>query len=116
MELRQESRVHDQLALSLSEDLLSKIYVQQRRLLRSRKDGGASTRIESVVLETIEPLRIDRLGGTAQYRVSWLASGLVSHWGHTHRRQLRYEADLSIQAHQERWTIAELTLLDEVRL
>jgi hypothetical protein len=116
MELKQESRVHDQLALSLSEDLLSEVYVEQRRLLRSQQDGGATTRIRSVQVTQLEPLRIDRLGGEAAYRVSWLASGLVSHWGHTHQRRLRYQANLILQADQDRWTITGLTLLDEARL
>ena len=116
MELRQESRVHDQLALSLSADLLSEVYVQQRRLLRSQQDGGATTRIRSVTLGGLEPRGGDRWAGEVSYRVNWLASGLVSHWGHTHQRRLRYDADVTLRAERGRWRLSRLTLLDEQRL
>ena len=48
--------------------------------------------------------------------MNWLASGLVSHWGHTHQRRLRYDADVTLRAERGRWRLSRLTLLDEQRL
>lgn len=116
MEFRQEDRVYDRLALSLQRDLLSDVYLQQRRSLASREDGGAVTRIGSVSVESIRRLGWPAWSSPPTYRVEWTASGTVSHWGHTHQRSNRYLASLALTPTGDVWKIGDLRILDEGRL
>ncbi len=116
MEFRQEDRVYDRLALSLHRDLLSDVYLQQRRSLTSREDGGAVARIGSVSVDSIRRLGWPGWGSPPTYRVEWTANGTVSHWGHTHQRSNRYVARLALSPAGEVWKIDDLRILDEGRL
>jgi hypothetical protein len=116
MEFRQEERVYDRLALSLQKDLLSDVYLQQRRSLTSREDGGAVARIRSVSVDSIRRLGWPGWGAPPTYRVEWTANGTVSHWGHTHQRSNRYVARLGLTPAGEVWKIGDLQILDEERV
>lgn len=116
MEFREEERVYDRLALSLRNDILSDVYLQQRRSLTSREDGGAVSRVREVTVDEIRRLGWPGWGSPPRYTVAWTASGTVSHWGHTHQRRNRYEARIDLTPAGEVWKIGDLKILDEARL
>lgn len=116
MEFRQEERVYDRLALSLSKAILSDVYLQQRRSLSSQQDGGAISRVSQVTVEQIRRLGWPGWGAPLRYAVTWKASGTVSHWGHSHQRQNRYQAEIELDAAGQTWKIGDLHLREEARV
>jgi hypothetical protein len=115
-DFREEEDVYDKLALSVSGDLLTNIYLQNRRSMAIQQAGGAQAKIKEV---TVEAARADRVEGedlTYELHGQWTALGAVGHWGHVHQRKNRYEAVVTVAAREGAWKIVDLELRDEQRI
>lgn len=112
---RAESDVYDVLARSASGDQLTGIYLETRRALELRNQGGARVKVKEVeVLESKATGLPDQAGFTTICR--WNVSGEVGHWGHIHTRRNQYEAELTIKPVEGQWKITKLELLNEQRI
>lgn len=115
LDFRDEEVVFDRLANSLSGDILERAYLEMRRGLRLENQGGARVRVRNVSLLDVVPQEpIDP--STVRYRARWKVAGSVGHWGHTHIRTNAYDALLTLAELDGRWKIAELEILEELRL
>ncbi len=110
---RDESLVYDQLATSLSGDLLKDVYLQTRRRIRLADQGGAQVKIDEVEIQSNQVKTQSDPGFTCTSQ--WNASGTVGHWGHLHRRILGYEARLQIAPVEGVWKITALDITDETQ-
>jgi hypothetical protein len=54
--------------------------------------------------------------GGFRTKAEWVTIGEVTHWGHTHERTNRYEAEIALVALDETWKISGLELLNEERV
>jgi len=115
-DFREEEDVFDKLALSVSGDLLTDIYLQNRRSMAIQQAGGAQAKIEEVVVEAAGAERMDGDGLTYSLDARWTALGSVGHWGHVHQRKNRYEAVVTVTAQDGAWKIVGLELRDERRI
>lgn len=115
-DFREEEDVYDKLALSVSGDLLTDIYLQNRRSMAIQQAGGAQAKIKEVAVEAASAEPAD--GGGLRYTLHgrWTALGTVGHWGHLHQRQNRYEALVTVAAKDGAWKIVGLELRDEQRI
>jgi len=115
-DFREEEDVYDKLALSVSGDLLTDIYLQNRRSMAIQQAGGAQAKIKEVAVEAASAEPAD--GGGLRYALHgrWTALGTVGHWGHVHQRQNRYEALVTVAAQDGAWKIVGLDLRDEQRI
>ena len=115
-DFRDEEDVYDKLALSVNGDLLTDIYLQNRRSMAIQQAGGAQAKIREVAVEQASAERID--GDRLSYALHgrWTALGSVGHWGHVHQRKNRYEAVVTIAAQEGVWKITGLELMDEQRI
>ena len=112
---RDENAIYDTLERSADGDLLTQIYLETRRSLELRNQGGARAKVKDV--ELLEASLTDLDGGAGFIaRCSWIVAGSVGHWGHIHQRRNQYEAILTIQPIDGVWKITELELLNEHRL
>ena len=115
-DFREEEDVYDKLALSVTGDLLTDIYLQNRRSMAIQQAGGAQAKIEEVAVESASAERVDSEGLTYALHGEWTALGTVGHWGHVHRRKNRYEAVVTVAAQDGVWKIVALDLRDERRI
>ena len=115
-DFREEEDVYDKLALSVSGDLLTDIYLQNRRSMAIQQAGGAQAKIKEVVVEEANAERTDADGLTYALHGTWTALGTVGHWGHVHMRKNRYEAVVTVAARDGVWKIVGLDLRDEQRI
>ena len=115
-DFRDEEDVYDKLALTVSGDLLTDIYLQNRRSMAVQQAGGAQAKIKEVALEQVHGERVDGDGLTYALHGTWTALGTVGHWGHVHQRKNRYEAVVTVAAKDGAWRIVGLELLDERRI
>ncbi|MCP3869674.1 MAG: hypothetical protein GY703_16600 [Gammaproteobacteria bacterium] len=115
-DFRQEEDVYDKLALTVSGDLLSDIYLQNRRSFAVQKAGGAQAKVKAVKIQEVqpEPGVTDEPGAT--FRTHWTASGSVGHWGHVHVRTNQYQAIIRLTPTEGSWKITGLELLEEQRI
>jgi hypothetical protein len=115
-DFRNEEDVYDKLALSVSGDLLTDIYLQHRKSMAVQQAGGAQAKIREVAVEQARAERIAGDGLNYALHGQWTALGTVGHWGHLHQRKNRYEAVITVNAQDGHWKIAGLDLRDERRI
>ena len=115
-DFREEEDVYDRLATSVSGDLLSNIYLQNRRSLVVTQAGGAQARVKTVNIQDVDvsPLKDRTLG--LLFHAKWAALGTVGHWGHIHTRENLYNANITVEPVDGAWKITDLVLLEERRI
>ena len=115
LEARTESAVFDRLALSVTGETLSDVYLDHRKALQMEERGGARARVEAV--EVIDVAAVEPLdsGGFAA-EADWTIGGTVTHFGHRHFRQNRYSARVTVVRDDGSWKLRDVEILDEERL
>ncbi len=117
LEFSTESAVYDRLALSVTGKTLSEVYLQQRRAVEAEERGGARTRVEAVEVLAVAAVHPDPgspRGFVAD--VTWTVGGTVTHFGHRHFRQNRYDAQVTVVPVDGSWKIQSIEVFDEKRL
>ena len=115
-DFREEEDVYDRLATSVSGDLLSEIYLQNRRSLKVTQAGGAQARVNAVEIQSVDVGKLENEPLGRLFRTVWTAEGTVGHWGHIHTRKNRYDAEIAVKPVDGVWKIVGLTLLEEKRV
>lgn len=115
-DFRQESDVYDKLALSVEGDLLSEIYLQNRKSFAVKKAGGAQARVKEVEVISVEAIPDKEKDHSFVLNAKWTAMGTVGHWGHVHTRKNYYDAAVTVEIIDGSWKITNLELLEEKRL
>ena len=114
-EFREESDAYDRLAVSVTGDTLSEIYLEHRRSLEMEERGGARARVETVEVPEVRQVSAAENGGFAADAV-WVVGGTVTHFGHRHFRQNRYDARVKLLPVDNTWKIHTIELFDEERI
>jgi len=115
-DFREENDVYDRLATSVSGDLLSEIYLQNRKSLVVTQAGGARARVKEVEILNVDVTHLDDRPLGLLFRTQWTAMGSVGHWGHIHIRKNQYEANTTVEPVDGAWKITDLELLEEKRV
>jgi hypothetical protein len=115
-DFREESDVYDRLAVSVSGDLLSDIYLQQRQSFAVEQAGGAQAKVKDIVVEKVTVADSAKIDNGLEFKAVWTATGTVGHWGHIHTRQNRYDAILTLNVVDGSWKITGIELLEEKRV
>ena len=115
-DFREEEDVYDRLATSVSGDLLSEIYLQNRKSLVVTQAGGARARVKEVEILNVDVNHLDHRPLGLLFHTKWTAMGSVGHWGHIHIRKNQYEANITVEPVDGAWKITGLELLEEKRI
>jgi hypothetical protein len=115
-DFREEEDVYDRLETSVNGDLLSDIYLQNRKSLIVTQAGGAQARVKEVEILDVDVSRHDNRPLALLFHSKWTAMGTVGHWGHIHMRKNRYEANITVEPMDGVWKITKLELLEEKRI
>jgi hypothetical protein len=110
---RNEEQIYDVLARSIQGDLLTQVYLETRRGLELANQGGARAKVKQVELGEV---LAERSGPGFRALATWVVAGSVGHWGHVHQRSNRYHASLIVQPVDGAWKLADLEILEEMRL
>jgi hypothetical protein len=114
LEYRREEAIYDRLAVSVTGETLTEVYLEQRRALEMEERGGAQARVETV--EVQEATDIQRSGDGFSVRGEWTVGGMVTHFGHRHFRQNRYDARVGIEPVDGTWKIRSIEVLEQERV
>jgi hypothetical protein len=115
-DFREEEDVYDRLATSVSGDLLSEIYLQNRKSMVVTQAGGARARVKKVEILDVDVGDLDDNPIGLLFRAKWTAMGSVGHWGHIHIRKNQYDANVTVEPVEGAWKITGLELLEEKRI
>ena len=110
-----ESAAYDRLALSVTGDTLTEIYLEHRRAVTMEERGGARARVEAVEVIDVASVEPGSRGGFVADAV-WTVGGTVTHFGHRHFRQNRYDARVAVVPVDGHWKIRSIEVSDEERL
>jgi hypothetical protein len=112
---RNEDAVYDRLAMSVTEQQLSDIYLQNRQAMALENRGGARANVDEVNVKTVHD--VERSANNSYMAdTEWTVRGSVNHFGHTHYRQNQYRALVSFLIEEGVWKINEIEILDTQRL
>lgn len=112
-EATDEIATYDQLAYSISGDLIETLYLQNRKSFLVQ-DGGQS-KTDGIEIQQISQLSTTRDAGYL-FDCEWLVTGEVIHWGHQHRRDNVYHATIKILPIGGEWKIIELESIGQQRV
>jgi hypothetical protein len=115
-DFREEEDVYDKLAISASGDLLSDIYLQNRKSFEVQRAGGAQARVKEVEVQDVKVESVQDRPSAVALKSKWTAMGTVGHWGHIHSRKNEYEAIVTVEPVDGSWKIIGLELLEEKRI
>jgi hypothetical protein len=115
-DFREEEDVYDRLATSVSGNLLSDIYLQNRKSLVVTQAGGAQAQVKEVKILDVSVKTLKDRPLALAFQSKWTALGTVGHWGHIHTRENQYEAVITVEPLDRAWKITDLELLEEKRI
>ncbi len=113
-DFRDESMIYDKLSLSLDGNILTDIYIKTKKSMVLEEQGGIEVQVDEVELLNLEETGFE--GVERSYRCEWIIKGEVGHWGHKHRRNNRYMADLVLKAIDGSWKVVDIDILEEERI
>lgn len=114
LEYRDESDIYDRLAVSVTGETLTDVYLEQQRSLQIEERGGAQARVEAV--EVLDVSEVEETGAGFRARAEWRVGGMVTHFGHRHFRQNRYDAVIEVVPVDGTWKIDEFEVLELERI
>ncbi len=115
-DFRREEDVYDKLAVSVSGDLLSDVYLQNRKSFAVQRAGGVQAKVKKVeIIEVAMQPHPDRPLALT-FKSTWTALGTVGHWGHMHMRKNQYEAILTAEPIDGVWKITGMEMIEEKRI
>ena len=115
-DFRDEEDVYDKLAVSVSGDLLTDVYLQSRKSMVIEQAGGAQAKVKQVDVQETNIKKSAKQKGALDIRTNWSATGTVGHWGHIHTRKNVYDAILTLAVIDGSWKITGIELLEEKRV
>ena len=112
---KEETLVYDCLALSVTGDQLTEVYLQNRKAMELENRGGARVKVNEVQVREIYSIT---RGENGKYLADalWTVSGSVNHFGHTHYRQNKHRAMISFLQQEDIWKIVEIESFDVERV
>jgi hypothetical protein len=115
-DFREEEDVYDRLATSVSGDLLTDIYLQNRKSMIVTQADGAQAKVKEIEIQDVSVKHLDDRPLALLFHSKWTAMGTVGHWGHIHMRKNQYEANITVEPVDGAWKITDLELLEEKRI
>jgi len=107
-----ESLIYDRLSQSIAGDLLAEVYLNTRKSMEVKNQGGLRVSVKEVTVSELESVGLTD-GPAYSYRCRWRVAGSIGHWGHVHRRVNEHLALVTLAPLDGRWKITALEMLDE---
>ncbi len=112
-----EERIYDVLASSVDGKLLETLYVQLRKSLELREQGGAVARIREITYDASDVVRDAKAVKWPGFEMhaKWTVAGTVEHWGHVHERQNQFDAIVAIEPRDGAWKITRMDVTGQTQ-
>ncbi|GAG20769.1 unnamed protein product, partial [marine sediment metagenome] len=100
------------LGIVVIDDKLADVEVELGRALTIKVAGGGIARVKAIENLTVKD--ITALEGVSGFRsvAEWTAIASGGHWGHAHRRKIRFRALVELVEINSVWKISGITVVD----
>ncbi len=115
LEFRDEATAYDRLAVAVTGEVLTEVYLEHRRALEMQERGGARARVDAVEVLDVGSVEPGADGGF-RAEASWTVGGTVTHFGHRHFRQNRYDTRVEVVPTDGAWKIQSIEVLEQERI
>lgn len=109
-----ESLIYDRLSKSIAGELLSDVYLDTRKSMEVKNQGGMRISVKEVIVTDLD--RVSEIGTDPTFRCHWRVAGWVGHWGHIHARANQRVAQITVSPRDGRWKITNIEIMDEQSL
>ncbi len=106
-----ESLIYDRLAKSISGELLADVYLETRKSMEVKNQGGLRISVKEVNVTVVDA--VDRNEVEPTFQCQWQVSGWIGHWGHIHARVNEHMALITLAERDGVWKISDMEMLDE---
>ncbi len=108
--LEEEGQIYDALAVAVSGDLISTLYLQRReaQVADHAEDGDAA-------IIAVEVYEVTPLAQPGTYAVAWRVVGRLRHVNHVHERINLYSAELAVAEIHGTWKLTAFDLTNSTR-
>lgn len=118
---KDESATFDALAVSVSGELLTDLYLQWIESLKMEEQGGAVATVRDVEIvdfQTVDapPPSFPRGEKSFDANVTWTVEGEVEHWGHRHTRKNQFSGVFRVSLMDDAWNFTQFHLDSKERL
>jgi hypothetical protein len=110
-----EEAVYNQLSRSVSGDLLTAVYLQNRNVMRIDEEDRAKVYVDRLDIREVGSLSGVKGDGFSAL-VRWDVYGSVNHRKHIHYRCNSYKAKITLMPKGKYWIITHFSLIDEKRI
>lgn len=112
-----EERIYDVLATSVDGKLLESLYLQLRKSLELREQGGAVARIREITYDESDLVSDKQTTAWPGFEMhaKWTVAGTVEHWGHVHERQNQFDAIVAIEPRDGAWKITRMDVTGQTQ-
>ena len=97
------------LAVTVSREESAAVLPEIRRALAIEIQGGGAARVDAVTDVAVEG--VEGLGAGFRTQAEWTAEASAGHWGHLHRRSLRFSALMELMPEEGAWKLSGLTVV-----
>jgi hypothetical protein len=110
-----ESELARALSVVVAEGAYADVKSELNRALAIKVAGGGIARVNSI--EGLAVKEIGAIEDRSGFRsvVEWTALASAGHWGHAHRRRIRFRALMELEEIESAWKLAGLTVIDARR-
>jgi hypothetical protein len=109
-----ESLIYDRLAKSITGELLSDVYLETRKSMEVKNQGGLRISVKEVNVTELQ--LVEEAGAEPRFRCRWRVAGWIGHWGHVHARANEHLAIITVAPRDGKWKITGIEMLDEQSL
>jgi hypothetical protein len=112
---RTEPELTQALSVTVAEGGYTDVKNELSRALAIKVTGGGIARVKAIEGLVVKELGVidDRSGFRSL--VEWTALASASHWGHAHRRRIRFRALMELEEIEGAWKLTGLTVVDARR-
>jgi hypothetical protein len=109
---RSEPELEKALNVVVAEGGFADVKAEMTRALAIKVAGGGIARVNAIKGLAVKD--IGALDGRSGFRsvVEWTALASAGHWGHAHRRRIRFRALMELQEIDGAWKLSGLTIVD----
>ena len=112
LQFRDQSRLQDALAVSVSEQRLDEVLPELHRAFAIRIQGGGVAGVDGIDNVTVRDIEsLDSVGGFRML-AEWSANASAGHWGHFHQRRMRFSALMELVPVERTWKLIGLTVIN----
>ena len=109
---KDETALRKALAVAVAADRLEEVEAELGRALAIKVAGGGIARVKAIENLTVKD--VTGLAGAKGFRsvAEWTAKASAGHWGHAHRRTIRFRALVELVEVEGVWKLAGITVVD----